>query len=177
MQTALTFCMRITRYVFGNPYEARCHVSVHTGHFCILSEEPVNTVAEGAFFTCINIIAVILPDSVQSLGNDSFSFNIKNGQPCCIQSGVREIGYSAFSSCSSLITVIIENGSEKIGEVAFSCCDNLKVLQPPQSLKGIGLNTFYRCTVLEAVRLPDELTRIRSGAFQGCSQLKSLSIG
>ena len=147
----------------GNPYEAGCHVSVHTGHFRILLEKTCDYCGRGSIFYLYQYYSGDFSGQCTVFGKRFVFFQYKKiDQPCCIQSGVREIGYSEFSSCSCLTTVIIENGSEKIGEEAFNYCDNLKVLQPPQSLKEIGSNAFYRCIVLETVRLPDGLTRIGS---------------
>ena len=65
------------------------------------------------------------------------------------------IGKSAFSGCSSLVSVIISDGITSISDGAFSGCYNLVNIAIPTSIRYIGYDAFTGCTSLEAVYIED----------------------
>lgn len=132
----------------------------------------------------------ILPDSLDYIGYKSFS---QSGIQYITMPkyGVREIGYEAYSECSSLRGIDLSNGVEKIGNSAFyhsskyigywddiiyipeGCVFigdnafaemNLGSVSFPSTLEYIGNESFKRCG-LETVKLPNGLQYIGSWAF------------
>lgn len=112
----------------------------------------------GAFRTCKNLIAVILPDSV------------------------RYVNREAFSGCSSLSVAVLGSGTESLGAYAFKGCRQLDRLflgswdregnegqgaLKDSRLTKIGQNAFENCTALKAIEIPDSVTEIESYAFIG----------
>ena len=59
------------------------------------------------------------------------------------------IGNSAFSSCSSLLEIVIPNSVTSIGNSAFSSCSSLLEIVIPNSVTSIGSNAFIKCTSLK----------------------------
>ena len=93
-----------------------------------------------------------------------------------IESGVTEIGCSAFTDCTSLTDVVIPDSVTCIDNSAFLRCTNLNEISLPDSVIRLGSGVFEDCTNLKSVRLPQNLTSIPYRFFFGCSRLKSISL-
>ena len=89
-------------------------------------------------------------------------------------SGVTGIGGSAFSNCTSLVSVSLPSGLKTIGNSAFSGCSVLENITMPDSLESIGSSAFSNCKKLEGVSLPGSLKELESNAFSNCTGLKSI---
>ena len=151
---------------------------------------PVTGIYDEAFKNA-NITAVVIPDSVVS------------------------IGYEAFEDCDSLTTVTIGDSVTSIGADAFMYCDSLTAVTIGDSVTSIGSYAFYGCTSLTgvyitdvaawcsidfkggypsnplyyaknlylngalvtAITIPDSVTSIGEYAFYGCSSLTNVTVG
>ena len=101
-----------------------------------------------AFFECLNLKHVELPDSLQI------------------------IKYGAFYGCKGLTgTLTIPPSVTAIGNNAFANCSGLTELTIPPSVKAIPSSAFNRCSSLKHVTFPDSLKNIEDGAFSGCQSL------
>ncbi|MGN1234590.1 MAG: leucine-rich repeat domain-containing protein, partial [Christensenellaceae bacterium] len=80
-----------------------------------------------AFYNCIGLTSVDIPDGVTSIGD------------------------YAFYHCTGLTSVVIGNGVTSIGEEAFSWCDSLTSVIIPDTVNSIGGLAFYNCTDLTSV--------------------------
>ena len=87
-----------------------------------------------------------------------------------VPNGILSIGYSAFSSCTSLTSITLPEGVTSIGDYAFSDCKSLRSITLPDSLTSIGDYAFYYCTSLTSITLPDSVTSIGEHAFTGCPE-------
>ena len=94
-----------------------------------------------------------------------------------LNDSVTSIGNSAFSDCSGLTSVTIGNSVTSIGNYAFRDCSGLTSVTIPVSVTSIGNYAFYNCSGLTSVTIPDSVTSIGHGAFSGCSSLTSVTIG
>ena len=104
----------------------------------------------GLFMDCYNLASVTFPNSLESIGEYSFS------------------------NCSSLESLNLPNTLSYIGDNAFSNCIGLTgVLELPASLTTIESNAFYGCSSLSGLVLPSNLHYIGGSAFRDCTGLRS----
>ena len=89
---------------------------------------------------------------------------------------VTSIGYTAFSCCTGLTSIVIPNSVTSIGDEAFSCCTGLTSIVIPNSVTSIGDNAFSGCTGLTSIVIPNSVTSIGIYAFSGCTGLTSIVI-
>ncbi len=94
-----------------------------------------------------------------------------------IPDGTKCINDSAFSNCTSVISVIMPDTIEHIGNYAFYGCHNLKEIRFSESLKTIGESAFEGCESVEQVIIPDSTQEISEKAFRSCISLKKAVLG
>lgn len=107
-------------------------------------------IAAAAFYNCVELTSVTLPDSVTTIGD------------------------GAFSGCTGLSDVTFGNGLTSIGTNAFRHCVALTGITLPNSVTTIGDSAFYVCDALMSITLPDSVTTIGDSAFVGCIGLTSI---
>ena len=90
------------------------------------------------------------------------------------QSGLTEIGESAFAGCNQLIEVVMNNSIKTIGTHAFNTCSNLKTIDL-QYVEKIEMTAFYQCNTLKNANLANA-TYIGESAFEGCRMLQNLQL-
>ena len=140
-------------------------------------------ICDRAFFDCINLTSISVPNSV------------------------KDIGEWAFAGCSLLSSIDIPNSVISIGNNAFAGCLSLKYISIPESVICLNGNSFcewdgeleclsanfiyeddvlfnkdkseiisFRNQEIESYIIPDSVTSIGDGAFGCCSSLSSLVI-
>lgn len=129
----------------------------------------------GRFDYCRNLISVIIPDGVTSIGQQAFYF-CTSLTSVIIPDSVTSIGSSAFSGCKSLASITIPDGITSIGNNTFCWCSSLTSVTIPDSVTTIGNDAFSNCTSLTSITIPDGVTDIGRYAFLDCSGLKSVNV-
>lgn len=89
-----------------------------------------NRIDDYAFYGCLSIESVVLPDSIE------------------------KIGAHAFSNCTQLKRVVLGKHIEMMGEFAFEACQNLQGIVIPSSVETIGCGVFYQCNKMESITVP-----------------------
>ncbi|NBI69046.1 leucine-rich repeat domain-containing protein, partial [Pseudoflavonifractor sp. 60] len=97
------------------------------------------------------------------------------GGEVTIPEGVTEIGYSAFSGCTSLSSVTIPVGVTEIGENAFSST-GISDITIPSTVRTIGVVAFWGCNELTQVFLSEGIQSIGESAFSDCTKLSAITI-
>jgi hypothetical protein len=142
-----------------------------------LSEATVsgNVIPNNAFFNCIKLTSITIPNSVTSIGHYAFAYC--SGLPSVtIPNSVTSIGNSAFEFCTSLPSVTIPNSVTSIGDAAFTYCSGLTSVTIPNSVTSIGHYAFANCQGLTSVTIPSSVISIGNAAFQWCTGLTSVTI-
>ena len=122
------------------------------------------SIGDWAFYNCIGLTSVTIPDSVTSIGSYAF-YNCKGLTSVTIGNSVTSIGYSAFENCTGLTSVTIGNSVTSIGYRAFYNCTGLTSVTIGDSVTSIGYEAFYNCTGLTSIVIPDSVTSIGEYAF------------
>ena len=117
-----------------------------------IGDVTVTTIGDYAFYKCISLTSITIPDSVTSIGE------------------------YAFDGCTSLTSITLSDSLTTIGKYAFSGCSSLASVTLSDSLITIGYGAFCGCSSLTSITLPDSLTSIDEGAFYGCSGLTSITL-
>ena len=140
------------------------------------TDYPVTEIAEWAFYACIRLSSVVIPEGITQIGRGAFS-NCLGLSSVTLPEGLLQIGESSFASCSSLSEITIPESVTSIGNWAFRYCSNLSQVNIPNSITEIGDQTFRFCEALTSVTIPPSVTKIGAWAFAGCTSLKETNIG
>ena len=135
----------------------------------------LTSIGDGAFYYCIGLTSVTIPNSVTSIGASAFS-GCSGLTSVTIPNSVTSIGDGAFSHCIGLTSVTIPNSVTNIGNYAFWECSGLTSVTIPNSVTSIGDNAFWGCSSLTSVTIPNSVTNIGNHAFWECSGLTSVTI-
>jgi len=147
--------------------------------------KPVTRIGDWAFYGCVKMTSVTIPDSITGIGYAAFSkcLSLKS-----IDVGEGNTEYSSEDGVlfdknkTQLIHFPAGNGGHytipdgvtSIGDHAFIKCTKLTRVTIPDSITGIGALAFRDCFGLKSVRIPDSITNIKDWAFSDCSNLQSI---
>ena len=111
-------------------------------------------IANYAFYQCLTITSISIPNSVRSIGR------------------------AAFYQCAKLKTVDLPETLEVIEDYTFYRCDRLKGITLPPMLRSIGRSAFYKCGTIydegdvdtddDTLVIPTNVEYIGPYAFYGC---------
>ena len=169
-------------------------------------KETTEIICDRAFFDCLNLTSISIPNSVKDIGEWAFA-GCSLLSSIDIPNSVISIGNNAFAGCLSLKyisipeSVICLNGNpfgDCVGEIECLSAnfiyeddvlfnkDKSEIISfrnqeiesyiIPDSVTSIGDGAFGCCSSLSSLFIPNSVTSIGDGAFEGCSSLSSLVI-
>lgn len=141
--------------------------------------------AESPFLGCSSLTRLEIPKVTAIPANLFYEwdndFDFSNLETVVFGEGLREIGQSAFNSCTGLKSITIPDSVTTIGDNAFQFCTGLETLHlgsEESMLESIGSYAFQGCSSLKELVIPDSVTSLGSDqTFSGCSSLRSLTLG
>ena len=103
----------------------------------------VTQINESAFSFNRYIKTVQLPATLTTIGTYAF-YHCASLTTVTVEGGsaLVEIGYSAFSNCSELVSFSLQEGLVTIGEFAFANCVKLLEIDVPASVQSLGTYAF-----------------------------------
>ncbi len=104
----------------------------------------LTAVGHRAFYSCISLREVHLPDSVTSIGSFAFG-HCAALEEITLPANLTAIPYYGFYGCSSLTEIDIPALVVSIDDYAFTHCSGLTNVRMPASLTDIGYYAFYGC--------------------------------
>ncbi|MBQ7580763.1 MAG: leucine-rich repeat domain-containing protein [Clostridia bacterium] len=93
-----------------------------------------------------------------------------------IESGVTEIGFDAFRSCTNLTSIVIPNSVTSINGSAFYGCTSLTSVIIPDSVTYIAYRAFYDCDITGDLVIPSSVETIGYQAFEKNRNIETLTI-
>ena len=152
------------------------------------NDKYVTEIGYNAFYNCISLKSVTIPDSVTSIGDRAFydctgltEINY-NATECANLSYDNEVFYKAGQSGTG-ITVTIGANVKKIPAYLFyqysysSHAPKITsvVFEEGSVCECIGDRAFYQCSSFTSITIPDSVTSIGSSAFYDCTGLTEIN--
>jgi len=168
----------ITEYV-GSKWEVRIPPRIQN--------LPVTSIRNNAFSHSTNIISIIIPSSVTSIGMGTFvncfqltEIKVAAGNNSYIaNNGVLyskdKTSLHTYPTGKTDVSFTIPNSVTSIGHHAFYN-SGLASVTIPNGVTSIGEYAFYNCTNLTNITIPNGVTNIREYAFYNCTNLTDITI-
>ena len=120
------------------------------------------------------VTEIIIEEGITGI-NDRLTRMFKNAISVTLPSSLESIGENNFSYFTKLETVTIPDNSKLkyIYTSAFEKCTSLKSINLPQGLESIYSRAFHTCSNLTNLKLPSTLTRIDELAFSNGPRFKN----
>ena len=146
--------------------------------------EGIRTIREKAFYGCLNLCELTIPDSVTEIESGAFECSslisdeygtikyvddwvVGSGHTAnvVLKDGTRGIAFEAFSGDGIIEKVTMPDTVKYINGCAFENCTNLSEVLLSSSLENIERCAFLNCSNLADIVIPDSVISITSDAF------------
>ena len=97
-----------------------------------------------------NLMEYAIPDGVEVVGSNILGWDIEI-EKIILPSSVKSICDSAFSDCSTLMSIELNEGLETLDTFAFMGIDNIESITIPSTVTKVGNYLFKGCFALERV--------------------------
>ena len=159
-----------------------------------IDNHTVTTLGDSLFENNSFIKSIILPNSVNKIGNSAFKnsyiekVDVKSAsidildyafynadRLKSINSKLKTVGNYAFYNCTSLNNVELSNDLTEIGDYAFTDNVNLTSINIPNGVVEIGEYAFSSTNIKDIV-IPGGVKEIKEGIFYDCTNLENITL-
>lgn len=128
----------------------------------------------GLFLGCEALKSVTLPDSLATVGSETFA-DCTGLTDIRLPGQLRTVKGGAFRNCTRLRTVSFPEGLTMLGDECFSGCASLETVTLPAKVTNIGKSAFRNCQALSSVTFLCTLQTIPDNCFGGCEKLSAVN--
>lgn len=158
----------------------------------VVIADGITYVSENVFLNCYNLKTIDIPESVKTIGTNTFTGTeweyqifkdkdevVVNDILCAVNKdegsyivpdGVVTIASGVFYNKTGITSVDIPDSVEEIGTYAFSGCTGIEKIELPSGLKRIGYGAFANMS-LKNMNVPAGVDSIGNEAFLGISEI------
>ena len=128
----------------------------------------------GCFEGCTKLQEVVLPNTLETIGNSAFS-------GCTVLKTIKlpnsliSINAGAFSDCAALESIKLPEALQTIESSAFLNCVKFTELNLPTTVTRFGAQAIKGTSVREII-LPEGITELNENQFNGCDSLEHIEI-
>ena len=151
-------------------------VSVTMKKYVVTVPSVVKSVSS-AFYGERDISVVILPESVEYIGDYAFMNAVSIEKYDMSRTRTAHIGESAFASCQALSEVLLPETLQTVGTNLFVDCVALTSVRLPEGLTAISAFMFGGCTSLSEINVPESVKSLSTYAFSKATALTSFTVG
>lgn len=134
----------------------------------------LTTIGERAF-DATNLRELILPDSVQTMGQYAMYSN-RQLEKASLGKVLTVVPEYCFAYCYYMYQMTLPNTITTVNEYSFNECVSMKLDSLPANLKTIGAHGFYGCNNIKIKEWPETLTTIGEQACAGWHSMDSIVI-
>lgn len=131
-------------------------------------------IGDEAFRNCDELVAVVLPQSIRSLGNSIF-LDSDLLATLNLPDGIEEMGDSVMRNCNRLRSVHFPRSMKEVPPYCFSGCGSLHTIGLHEGIVSLKRDAFGGA-LLDSIAFPSTLTTIERGVFWDCKRLKKIHI-
>lgn len=123
----------------------------------------IKEISRYAFYECANIDKVVIPNTVSTVGYESFLYCGLN--EIVFGNSVKGIGGRAFYFCENLKKIELPSSVENVISFAFCGCKNVESITIPENIKLMGFNAFCCFNVKKITCLRKEPLTLKEDPF------------
>lgn len=153
--------------VYFNDVASWCDI-----HFYNDSSNPLSNGAD-LYINNQKVVDLTIPEGTEEI--KSFAFTGAKIKSVSLPDSVISVGVQSFADCDELSSVVLNEGLNSLLNKSFASCDALEQITLPESIQDIT-TAFYECKSLQSIKIPDNVKIIGGEAFKDCIALKTVTL-
>lgn len=136
--------------------------------------EGIREIGVRAFYGCLSLISVKLPDSLRHIRDEAFRYCLSMGNVDL--RNVETIGFEAFRDCKSFTSIIIPDSVRRAEGGCFYICTNASCVKVGRGLDRVSERMFGFCTSMESIEFAEKSVSVGDYAFNNCRSMEAIDV-